>query len=113
MNSRLDTIIDWEKQAALAGYNLTLLAAATHTSRRHLGRFIKNRFQNAPKNWIVQLRMGLAVGLLKGGHQVQEVASQMSYARPSEFCRAFQHHFGVSPRCFLHSATVPLPANVP
>jgi AraC-like DNA-binding protein len=88
LRSRLDTHMDIEALAALAGM-----------TERAMVRACKTATGMSPAQRLRELRMVLAQNLLQHSDlRITEVAMKVGYDRVQEFSRAFKQHHGCTPR---------------
>ncbi|WP_375750678.1 helix-turn-helix transcriptional regulator [Vibrio sp. HN007] len=71
-------------------------------SERSLQRKFKSLTQQTFTEYLTQVRLKNACGLLKNGHKVCDVAMNTGFNDPSYFSQKFRNHYGVSPSkyCF-------------
>jgi AraC family transcriptional regulator len=82
---------------------LSDIAAAAHLSAFHLSRLFKQVTGVAPHQYLIQLRVNAARGLLDAGsgqRSLAEVASAVGFADQSHLTRHFKRQFGVTPKHF-------------
>ena len=82
---------------------LSDIAAAVHLSAFHLSRLFKQVTGVAPHQYLIQLRVNAARGLLDAGsgqRSLAEVASAVGFADQSHLTRHFKRQFGVTPKHF-------------
>ena len=100
--SRLDRISqeDWLERALSAQGSVEALAENCGVSRRHLQRFIRERWGVVPVRWLNELRIRHASVLLRKGLTVKEAATAVGYESASHFAKAFRAFYGVPPSSF-------------
>ena len=97
MRSRLDRIKDWNELGKNANYDAPTLAGLCRVTLRHLQRFFKERFGQAPQAWLDQLRLSHARDYLKSGLSIKETAFMLHFKCVSHFSRQFKMHHGRTP----------------
>lgn len=99
--SRLEriTLEDWQARALAAQGSVEALAESCGVSRRHLHRFIRQRWGVVPIRWLNEVRLRHAPVLLKR-LAVKETAAALGYADASHFTKAFKGYYGVPPSKF-------------
>ena len=88
--------------------DLTLndIAQAAHLSAFHLARLFKQSFGVSPHQYLIQVRVNSARGLLSAGsgeHSLAEVAAAVGFADQSHLTRHFKRLTGTTPRRFASS----------
>ena len=79
------------------------LAALCGISEAYLRRIFLNKYGVAPKEYMINLRMGYAKQLLTlEEFPIATVAEMCGYAEPTHFSREFTKRVGVSPNSFKH-----------
>ena len=97
MASRLDSITDWSKLAADAGFRVTKLAKKCGVSERQLRRYFLKEFGKSPRKWMGAERLGKVRPLLATGKSVKEIAAQAGFNHQSNFARSFKHYYKATP----------------
>ncbi len=88
--ARLDRPVRVEDLARRAGY-----------SRWHFARLFRERFGQSPRDYVLELKMRLAVRLLQTTPKtVKEIAAACGFDDPAYFCRVFRHFQQTSPAAF-------------
>ncbi|HEY4288128.1 MAG TPA: two-component regulator propeller domain-containing protein [Puia sp.] len=83
-------------------FDIDQLAAGLKISRRQLYRKLKALTNQTAHDFITNLRMDKAAGLLlTGEYSISEVAYQVGYSEPANFTRSFTRKFGKSPRKYV------------
>lgn len=77
--------------------SLTELAASVGLSPFHVARLFSRSVGMPPHAWRQQLRLNRALGLLRQGMAVSEVAATLGFADQSHFNRQFKRAFGATP----------------
>jgi signal transduction histidine kinase/DNA-binding response OmpR family regulator/ligand-binding sensor domain-containing protein len=86
-------------------FSVEKLAALMAMSRPVLFRKFKAIANEAPQQYIIDVRLRYAVELLqKGTHNISEVAYMSGFEDPKYFSTAFKKHFGKSPRDYIQNA---------
>jgi transcriptional regulator GlxA family with amidase domain len=101
MSRRLWTIVDWNEQAREAKFCFKELARLHDIPARTLHRFLSERFDCRPREWLGEVRMEWAADMLAKGKPVSEVATKSGYGGVSQFSRAFRAYYGYAPRAHL------------
>lgn len=96
MNSKLSYAQDWQQLAHEAKWSAAALAKKCGVSVRTLERYFLRQMGKSPKAWLTTQRQRRAIGLLRDGSRVKEVAGLLSY-RPQHFSRDFKKHNGRPP----------------
>lgn len=79
--------------------NLEQLSAQVGLSKFQLLRLFKQAFGQTPHQFLIQLRLNKAQGLLKT-HAINEVAQLTGFSDSSAFGKAFKLNFGITPTAF-------------
>lgn len=82
-------------------WSLHAMAQAAGMSRSAFAAQFRATLGISPAAYLLDWRMSLAQGLLRGGQQVQQVSDQLGYTSPAAFTRAFAHAVGATPREWL------------
>ncbi len=86
-------------QHAPALVSVEEIASACSVDPSYLGRLFKRFEKISPYQYLMQIKMNYAGGLLLNTHfPVQEIAEQMGYSDPFNFSRAFKRIQGRSPQ---------------
>jgi AraC-like DNA-binding protein len=101
MQSRLDSVRDWERRAQECGYSASKLAGKLGVTPRLLQIFFQERFGIGPHEWMLRLRMKEAATMLASGISVKSVADNVGYKQASHFSREFKRFFGVPPAQYI------------
>ena len=82
-------------------HSLAEAAAACHVDSTYLCRLFKRFRRQTPFQYLQNLKMNHAAGLLQnGGHSVKQVAEALGFGDPYNFSRAFKRIFGIPPSAF-------------
>ena len=73
-------------------------AAALGMSESKLGRVFRQRYQQSPGQYLLELKMQKAWSMLETGCQVAEAAYALGYEWPENFSAAFVRFFGCRPK---------------
>ena len=73
------------------------IAHVLNLNRRYLGRLFKLHTGKTVQEYLIQVRMEVAEGLLRSGCTVAESARLSGYEDVSNFSKMFKHRFGHSP----------------
>lgn len=92
------------KLSAACGYRREALAAALQVSQRQLERMFVKHLGATPARWLHDERLHAARRLLLSAASVKEVAFELSFSQPSQFCRDFRRRFGCTPAEWMKSA---------
>lgn len=99
--SRLDRITDWSEKARDARYLVGPLATKLGISTRHMQRYLFERFQKSPREFLRMLQMEAAVEHLSDSKAIKVVSMELGFRQVSHFSRCFKQTFGKSPTAFL------------
>jgi AraC-like DNA-binding protein len=80
----------WKQLAAAAQYDSGKLAKLSHMSLRQLQRVFKRELGRSPQDMLNEQQLDAARQLLLSGKAVKEVALQLGYKHPNNFCRYFK-----------------------
>ncbi len=106
MNIRLKHIQNWPELAREAKWSVTNLAKLLNICNRTLEMHFLESVGKTPKRWLLELRQERALGLLRDGWLVKEVAAQLGYNHPTHFSREFKKYWGFCPaQAFLQATT--------
>jgi AraC-like DNA-binding protein len=97
MHSRLDAITDWPERARAARYRVSEVAGAVGVTRQQLRAYFLRRFGVAPGLWLVRLKMQDAGSRLRQRDLIKSMSSDLGYAHPTHFARAFRLQTGAAP----------------
>ena len=81
--------------------SVAALAKKLGITPRYLSSLFKQKYGKTIQRHLLDLRLGYARNLLMQGYSVKEASFEAGYSDPFVFSRAFRHHFGVPPKCFL------------
>jgi transcriptional regulator GlxA family with amidase domain len=90
MDSRLNRIGDWEAEAALSGYRVSVLAQRLNITVRQLQRYFVEHHGVPPKIILQQFRIAKAQALLRQHLRIKEVASKVGFQHATHFSRALK-----------------------
>jgi AraC-like DNA-binding protein len=88
---------DWEELAEAANYRAKYLAACRGISLRKLERDFLAQTGKSPQQWLNDLRLRKAPGLIAHGLSMKEVAFRLGFKQLSHFSREFKRFHGVPP----------------
>jgi len=84
-------------------WTLEALAHEAGMSRSSFAVLFKDVVGQTPAEYVTQWRMTIAQGMVRDGHPVKWVASELGYANASSLTRAFTQTVGLSPRGWLQA----------
>lgn len=85
------------------GLSVKELAREAGYSREHFIRAYRARFGTTPGSELRRLRLQTAAQLLETSSlPIADLAAQSGFGGPSQFCRAFREHQGISPEAYRH-----------
>ncbi|WP_293667784.1 two-component regulator propeller domain-containing protein [uncultured Parabacteroides sp.] len=97
---KMDTII--KEHLDDTGFGVDILCQELGFSRSHLNRKIKELTGSSPASYIKQVRLQIAVNLLKKGDlSVSEIAYMTGFSSPSYFSQAFREFYGIPPKEYI------------
>ena len=105
MNSRLDSINDWDDRAKRAKYRVALLAKHCKIHERQLRRYFIAKFRCSPRAWMIERKFESVRSHLSRGDLVKEVAASAGFSRSSNFSRQFKQVYQVSPSLMRNSGS--------
>ncbi len=82
-------------------WNLDTMASYVAMSRSKFATLFKETVGQAPMEYVTDLRMAMAQGLLKNNKPVGLVAHEVGYEDASSLTRVFKKRFGLTPRQWL------------
>jgi AraC-like DNA-binding protein len=100
VSSRLDRRDDWERLAAQCNYRVDAIARHCKISRRQLHRYFWDHFGKAPKQWLDELRAGVAAREIARGDLMKTVSIDLKFKDPANFTRFFKRLQGTTPHNF-------------
>ncbi|NVB76644.1 helix-turn-helix domain-containing protein, partial [Phocaeicola vulgatus] len=81
------------------------LADRIGINRSYLAKSFKKLMGCSPQQFLVNLRMEKAVGMLKNTDlPVNQIAAQVGYENPLTFSKIFKQRYGISPKNYRESA---------
>lgn len=99
----IKTVIDMvQENYADPNFNIELMASKIGVSRSLLHLKMKKSMNTNASDYIKEVRIKVAVNLLKQGFSVSEVTYKAGYNDPNYFSRVFKSEFGLSPSAYLH-----------
>lgn len=84
-------------------WTLASMARTAGMSRSAFAAAFKGHVGQTPADYLVQWRMSIAQGLLRGGTSVKTAADQLGYRSASSLSRAFTQSVGRSPRSWIQA----------
>ena len=97
MNSRLDSVKNWERLAKECRFSATGIAARCGISVRQLERFFNGKFRKGPHEWLHSARMSSAIKMLSDGYLIKEIADKLGDKDAAHFSRDFRKQHGLAP----------------
>jgi AraC-like DNA-binding protein len=97
MNSRLDSINDWDDRARKAKYRVSLLAKQCGINERQLRRYFLSKFGCSPHVWMTERKFESVRSELSRGDLIKEVAATAGFSQSSNFSRQFKQLYRVPP----------------
>lgn len=85
------------------GFQLKAMADHCNLSTRQLERIFTQRLGAKARDWILEVRMALAMELLRTKNLIKEVAAELNYRSVSAFTRAFKKQHGFTPSAYQAS----------
>jgi len=113
--SRLVRINDWPEKARSDGvrYRALALAKQCSISPSQLRRFFLENFGKTPQDWMDELRMAKAADLLiHSNKSVKEIAVELHFNYPGNFCRQFKRIYGRAPSEYVMSHNIQRQKNI-
>lgn len=96
---RFAELLPWMAEHLAADLTSASLAARVHLSERQFRRRFQTTFGDTPTRFIERMRMERARDWLADSfHTVEKIAQLTGFESADVFRRAFERHFGVSPR---------------
>lgn len=95
------------KENLRESFSIDELAERAGMSRAVFHRKFKELTSLSPVQFVKTLRLNTAAMHLASGISVNEAASQVGYASPSQFSREFKRQFGMTPREWEQEADLP------
>ena len=83
------------------------LALILNVSRSYLRKAVHQHFHTSPQKLIQQMRLALAIRLLREGEKIQNVSRRAGYGSDRSFRTAFRRNLGMAPKDFrkvMHAA---------
>ena len=82
-------------------HSLAEVAAACHVDSTYLCRLFKRFRRQTPFQYLQNLKMNRAAGLLQSGnYSVKQAAEELGFSDPYNFSRTFKRIFGIAPGAF-------------
>jgi len=107
---QLARVIDFVQAHFTQDIPLTALADVAGLSPYHFARLFKQSTGRAPHQYLVQLRVERAKGLLLHSRKsITSIALQVGFCDQSHFATHFKRAYGVTPRAFRQSAACASP----
>jgi AraC family transcriptional regulator of arabinose operon len=102
---RISRCLDYMRQHLDEPLHLDRLARVANLSPSHFSATFQKETGHAPMEYFVRLRLERAADLLTSTNcSVKEVALQLKYTDPANFCRAFRKLFGTTPSEYQEQA---------
>lgn len=96
---RFSEAVAWMEENFLKSSTISQLARRSAMSERHFLRTFKKTFDVSPLEYLINLRIRYAAGLLHAGrHNITETAEKSGFRDSNYFSRQFKRIMGVSPR---------------
>lgn len=101
--------VNYAKEFLAENYNRKVkvndLAERIGINRSYLAKSFKKLMGCSPQQFLVNLRMEKAVGMLKNTDlPVNQIAAQVGYENPLTFSKIFKQRYGISPKNYRESA---------
>lgn len=93
-------LLMWIKTRLSHKLDVAAMAARVSMSPRTFHRKFTHRFQQTPASFVETLRLEQGRTLLLGGLAMKFIAGECGYSDISQFAKAFQRRFGVTPSAF-------------
>lgn len=101
----IDTVLQHIHTNYALDISLDVLAGVACMSKNHLAHLFRTRLGTSPLRYLQQVRIEMAKRLLgTSSMPIHEVASQVGFADPLYFSRAFRAACGLSPRAYRQQA---------
>ncbi|GEC72754.1 Signal transduction histidine kinase [Flavobacterium flevense] len=98
----IKTVVDMvEENFSDPNFNIELMASKIGVSRSLLHLKMKKAMNTNASDYIKEVRLKVAVNLLKQGFSISEVTYRAGYNDPNYFSRVFKNQFGLSPSAYL------------
>ena len=81
--------------------SIAALAGEMNITPRYLSSLFKKEFGKTPQDFLLEVRLEHAKGLLSIGRSVSDAAFASGYADAFVFSRAFKKRYGVSPKFYF------------
>jgi YesN/AraC family two-component response regulator len=98
----IKTVVDMvQENYSDPNFNIELMASKIGVSRSLLHLKMKKAMNTNASDYIKEVRLKVAVNLLKQGFSVSEVTYKAGYNDPNYFSRVFKNEFSLSPSAYL------------
>ncbi|OAV60153.1 GlxA family transcriptional regulator [Enteractinococcus helveticum] len=101
-NDQLRTMMETVIADPAAEHTVVSMAEMIGVSTRHLNRIFHAEVGNSPAQWLEQVRVDAARGLILEGHSITRVAQLCGLGTDETLRRAFAKHLGTTPSAFRH-----------
>ncbi len=98
---QLKPLVDKLKDAPHAQWSVESMAQEVAMSRSRFAQLFKETLGQAPMDYLTDLRLAAAKGLLKQSKPVGLIAHRVGYENASTLARVFKRRFGMTPRQWL------------
>lgn len=99
-NDQLRSMMETVIADPAAEHTVVSMAAMIGVSTRHLNRIFHAEVGNSPAQWLEQVRVDAARGLILAGHPITRVAQLCGLGTDESLRRAFAKHLGTTPSAF-------------
>ncbi|CAA0112399.1 RCS-specific HTH-type transcriptional activator RclR [BD1-7 clade bacterium] len=102
---RLAPLMKQLQESPQMEWTVDSMAEATAMSRSKFAALFKDSVGQAPMEYVTDLRLAMAQGLLEKNRPVGLVANEVGYENASSLSRVFKKRFGVTPKQWLKKYT--------
>ena len=93
----LDRVVDAIHEEPGREWTVELLANVAAMSRSVFAERFRTVLGRSPVNYVTEVRMDAAKGMLDAGRSVSQISRELGYASDEGFSRAFRRHTGMTP----------------
>jgi AraC-like DNA-binding protein len=101
---KVEQVINYMTENYVKPITLSELAKHINISKSYLDSMFKSITGKSPINYLIDIRLHKAKGLLLDGHKVSDVAEEVGFNDLYYFSKCFKKYEGVSPKQFKHIA---------